>query len=363
MTKSESSKSFRVLLWCGQYKAGRGGMETAFEGVAAGLSVRGHYVSVALLQHAMDRRWEERLPNLHVGGGGARTQIPAATLWFRRVLGAERPDVVIATDPIAVLIARVAFALAGRRASLMSWIHGDQRPVRHLWAFGLCDDHMTVSEGLAVFMRRRWGRATAVYNPVRLDVRPCARPSAGEPAQFLYMGRLAPEKRIDRILVALQHVCGSWRLDIVGDGGERRRLESLADRLGIEGRINWRGWMADPWATVSQASALLLTSDTEGFPMVLVEGVARGIPVIAMDCDYGPRDIVCESNGWLLGKGDVDGLARALDGIVRGTLHLPPVDAVRGTAGAFEVAEIVKRMEQCIQRARARRGHGTPCAD
>ena len=360
---SQSADSFRVLLWCGQHKAGRGGMETAFERVAAGLSVRGHHVSVALLQHAVDRRWEDRLPHLHVGGYGARREMPAAILWFRGVLGAERPDVVIATDPIAVLLARAALALAGTHAPLMSWIHGDQRPVRHLWAFGLCDDHMTVSEGLAVFMRRRWGRATAVYNPVRLDVRPCTRPGPGEPAQFLCLGRLAPEKRIDRILRALQKVSGGWRLEIVGDGEERRELESMADRLGLEGRITWHGWMADPWSAVSQASALLLTSDTEGFPMVLVEAVARGIPVIAMDCDYGPRDIVCDDNGWLLGPGDVDALARTLDGVVRGVLALPPVDGVRATAGAFEVAEVVKRMEECIRGARARRGYGAQGPD
>ena len=75
-----------------------------------------------------------------------------------------------------------------------------------------------------------------------------------------------------------------YELDIIGDGPDRTYLENLAVELNIDKNINWLGWVDKPWEKVELATALILSSDYEGCPMVLIQSLGRGIPVIATDC-------------------------------------------------------------------------------
>jgi len=124
--------------------------------------------------------------------------------------------------------------------------------------------------------------------------------------RFLYVGRLDNEqKRVDRLLKALANFRDEgFKLTIIGDGKDREKLVSLSNELGIADKIEWAGWQSDPWEYVKNtggAEALILTSDYEGFPAVIVEAMANGIPCISTDCPVGPSDIVQnERNGVLI---------------------------------------------------------------
>lgn len=97
----------------------------------------------------------------------------------------------------------------------------------------------------------------------------------------LYVGRLSPEKGVDVLLDAWRDQPGLMRLMIVGDGPQRGSVEALAaSHPGVE----YRGWLSGPGLTdvMRSASALVLPSlNYEGFPKVIVEAFAVGLPVIA----------------------------------------------------------------------------------
>ncbi len=147
--------------------------------------------------------------------------------------------------------------------------------------------------------------------------------------RFVYVGRLDEhQKKISRILKALSKMtCRDWSLVIIGDGPDKEYLQKLAIDLNIGGNIEWAGWQSDPWKYIKEnfggVEALLLTSDYEGYGMVLVEAMANGIPCISTDCPTGPRDIIRNGeNGFLISLSSEDAiveeLRKALEVILNG---------------------------------------------
>ncbi len=140
--------------------------------------------------------------------------------------------------------------------------------------------------------------------------RAAARVSLGEPAgAFLVVaiGRLAPIKRIDRLIRAFGPVAAAIpdaRLAIVGDGAERPGLEALVAGLALAGRVRFAGWQADTPAWYAAADVVALTSDREGTPLALIEAAAAGRPVVAGDVG-GVADIVLDDlTGFVVGHSD-----------------------------------------------------------
>jgi glycosyltransferase involved in cell wall biosynthesis len=102
-------------------------------------------------------------------------------------------------------------------------------------------------------------------------------------------------------------------LVIVGDGAFRGELETLSKELGIAARVHFMGYRNNPHALVAGARLQVLSSRYEGMPMVLLEALALGKPVIASDCPTGPREILGDGRfGMLFEIGAADQLADAM---------------------------------------------------
>src|SRR4051812_36790937 len=97
-----------------------------------------------------------------------------------------------------------------------------------------------------------------------------------------FVGRLVAHKQVDHIIDAIARVSG-WELDVVGDGPQRKRLESLAAELGVAERITFHGEVPHERVArmLAASDALVLASDYEGLPHVVLESLAVGTPVIA----------------------------------------------------------------------------------
>lgn len=98
------------------------------------------------------------------------------------------------------------------------------------------------------------------------------------------VSRLSPEKGVDRairLMAALAPRFPAAQLHIVGDGPQRRELESLATELGLTSRLRWWGWQRDTRPIYEAMDLLLLTSHTEGIPNTVLEAMAMGVPVAA----------------------------------------------------------------------------------
>lgn len=107
------------------------------------------------------------------------------------------------------------------------------------------------------------------------------------------------------------------RLALIGDGEERLRLEALAEALGVEKSVQFLGSLENPWKVMARAQVFVLPSHTEGFPNVIGEALALGLPVVATRCSPGVSEYLEEGrSGVLVPPGDPAALAVALEEIL-----------------------------------------------
>lgn len=136
--------------------------------------------------------------------------------------------------------------------------------------------------------------------------------------RVLAVGRLDYQKGFDRLICAWELVQKSgkykdWVLDIFGQGEWQGMLQRMIDEKGLQEslRIN------PPTKTIGKeyasSSLLVMSSNYEGFPMVMIEAMACGVPVVSFDFMCGPKDIIKQGqNGLIVNNGDVEGLADAI---------------------------------------------------
>jgi len=131
------------------------------------------------------------------------------------------------------------------------------------------------------------------------------------------MGRLAPQKGFDLLLNVFSFLADShpdWSLTVIGDGPLRNELETQAKALKLTNRVHFTGVISEPLCALRNADLYVLSSRFEGFPNVLCEAMACGLPVVSFDCPSGPRDIIRDGvDGILVPPEDVDALVTCLD--------------------------------------------------
>lgn len=156
--------------------------------------------------------------------------------------------------------------------------------------------------------------------------------------RLLAMGRLAPAKRFDLLIdvfASLADEFADWDLWIWGEGADRDDLQARIDAAGMSERVQLRGRTDAPWDALSQGQAFVLSSAVEGFPNVLLESMALGLPCVTFDCPSGPREMTRDGqDAVLVPAGDRDqlrdGLRRVLsDPALRQQLGERAAESVR----------------------------------
>ncbi len=205
-------------------------------------------------------------------------------------------------------------------------------------------------------------RVEHVPNPVPLTEPPAADPDA---TLVVAAGRLNLQKGFDLLVPAFAAATRDrpdWRLRIYGSGPERARLEQQIDELGAGERITLMGRSDRLVDAMAEASIFALSSRWEGFPMVLLEAIAIGLPVVSFDCPTGPRDIVGDGHGGVLVPAeDVDGLAAALEALIGDPARRRALaEASRRRAADFDLAAVGARVEGLLAQLSARERAGGP---
>ena len=172
---------------------------------------------------------------------------------------------------------------------------------------------------------------------------PPARPIPGAPAvslpprYILGVGRLAPQKRWDRLVAATARLNQRVPLVILGEGKEREALQAQAQALGVS--LVLPGHAADPLGAMGGAALLALTSDFEGVPGVLREALSVGTPVVATNASPAVAEIIAHPTfGSIVGREDADGLVAALDYWLGQVARPAPVPSPGSDAGARYLA-------------------------
>lgn len=133
---------------------------------------------------------------------------------------------------------------------------------------------------------------------------------------FLSVGRLEEEKDYITLLrsFALCRDKFPCRLIVLGEGSQRKILESLAIELRINYDVDFYGFCPDPHYFYMNSSLFVLPSVTEGFPTVLVEAMSYGLNIVSTDCPFGPREILDNGTfGFLTPVGDIKAMADSME--------------------------------------------------
>ena len=129
-------------------------------------------------------------------------------------------------------------------------------------------------------------------------------------------GRLRPQKGFDLLIPAFKRVVAEfpdWQLRIFGTGDRQQQLRDLIERHHLYNHVFLMGRTDRLDEELAKASMFVLSSRAEGLPMVMLEAMSHGLPVVSFDCPTGPADVLTDGKeGLLVPPGDVAGLAAAM---------------------------------------------------
>jgi glycosyltransferase involved in cell wall biosynthesis len=290
---------------------------------------------------------------------------------LRAFVRAKPPDVVVAfvdfTNLYALIATRglhVPVIVSERVDPREHRISSGQRALRGLlypWASGLVVQTPRVAEWARSVVSAR--KVHVIANPVPI---PHERNRASAPPTIIAAGRLVSQKGFDLLIDALggldPEVVEGWRVEILGDGAERRALQDQIERLGLRTWVTLAGQVRDMGRRLSTASMFVLSSRFEGFPNALTEAMSWGVPVVAFDCPTGPRELIQDGvNGRLIAPNDVGELREAIAELIRSPdERLRSGAEARHSLGRFapnEIADAWDRLfEEVSSRVRDRRG-------
>lgn len=175
----------------------------------------------------------------------------------------------------------------------------------------------------------------------------------------LSAGRLSGEKGFDRLIDAYAPLATEfpdWQLHIYGKGLLHDKLQDQIDRLDVAEHVKLQGYTLEFDRVLSESSFYAMASYTEGFPMVLLEAMSHGLPLVSFDCPRGPAEIIRDGvNGRLVDDGDLPAYTDALRQVIGDdALRHEMGDAAYDDAEQYEVERVAQGWEQVLASAAAR---------
>jgi glycosyltransferase involved in cell wall biosynthesis len=310
-----------------------GGAERAMLRLAVALKRRGHAVRIIVLdpkiEHDLPPELEVHTLDTRKGLFGAWLASRALRSLYRR-LGLGVDCVTISTLPFADLVAaranlanlwcRITNTLSAEIGELQR--ASPSKAARRLARYRRLYEGrnlVAVSEGVAADLRTNIGlrraRIVRIYNGFDLDaIRSAARqpePDLPQEPFVVHVGRFMPQKRHDLLLDAWKRAGLGHKLVLLA--ASSRELEALISQHGLQERVFVAGFRPNPYPWMRAAELLVLSSDREGMPNVLVEALACGTRVVSTDCPSGPREVMRgELARFLVPPGDASALASAM---------------------------------------------------
>lgn len=209
------------------------------------------------------------------------------------------------------------------------------------------------------------GRIRVIRNGV--DPGPVPAPRAGEPRRLIHVARLNEIKdqaTLLRAMVLVHATHPDVTLDVIGDGDWGDRVRRLATDLGLDGCVRFHGMRDDVPAWLRRADLFVLSSESEGISITLLEAMAAGLPIVATDVGGNREVVVAGETGLLVPAKDPPAMAAAITAL----LDEPARALAMGAAGRrrveaeFALELTVRAYEAAYDELLARRGGRTLAA-
>lgn len=240
--------------------------------------------------------------------------------WVLGYLLKTDADIVIGISTRMIAFANRARKFFHKKYKIVSWLHFSLMHAKRLKLddLRLADYHLAISSGIKSQMIDAGidsERVFTIFNPaerVTQIVQPSSVPT------FIFMGRqqFTTQKNLKELLDGLkiyQTTFGkNWQIRIFGTGPDENEIKEYTLKLGLSDKVIFEGYSTDAWAKITNATALILTSKFEGLPMVAIESVSRGLPVVSANFDTGADDIVKPQTGLIYELGNPVDLAEKL---------------------------------------------------
>lgn len=159
-----------------------------------------------------------------------------------------------------------------------------------------------------------------ISNPNPLDSKIV---STLENKKVISVGKLDAQKGYDMLLDAwlpVSHQNPEWELDIFGIGEWEEMLKEKIIQLDLIGKVNLRGATIDVTTQYLNSSIYVMSSRYEGLPMVLIEAMSCGLPIVSFDCEFGPREIITNGkDGYLVKPNNIKGLGDKINFLIENT--------------------------------------------
>lgn len=307
-----------------------GGTEGVCVTLANGLARAGWQVDLVVLSLERAVRTEDLCSAVRLLSLDCRRSLTALPALYRYCVAAS-PAVFLCFNPqLAVLLVMLRVLgkrhtvvvrgqnnMSAKRSREASFWHRHVSHALFRIFYGRCNYFVAQSAGMAQDMIVSYGvpsdRLQVIHNPLSAEFG--ALPgitAARHPAPERYVlcvGRLVEQKGFDQAIEVFARLAADFpllRLIIAGEGPLRGELRQLAEAKGLGERVDFPGYRTDLPLLMRDAACLWLTSWYEGFPNVMVEALASGLPIVAYDCPSGPREIVTDGiNGYVVPLGDL----------------------------------------------------------
>jgi len=318
---------------------GRGGAERTTSVLANAWASRGNEVTLITLIKddvpAYALHPEINLRQLRVRGGtalnlvhGIIRQLKSVRV-LRRAIHESRPDLIISVMDISNILTLFATRGASAPVIIVEQTYPEYYPIGWTWetlrrlVYRRADMLVSTSKPMMEWLRQKTkANACVIPNPIDLPSTQSRSPhdcllQSDSGRTIIGMGRLVPEKGFDLLLQAFSRIASGhpdWSLKIVGEGVLREALQEQSVNLGVASRVEFVGWLQDPFSALRAADLFVFSSRFEGFGNALCEAMACGLPVISFDCPSGPGEIIRHGiDGILVPPEDVDALSATMD--------------------------------------------------
>lgn len=346
-----------------------GGAERVALNLCKGLTERGYKVDLVLVQATGELL--DQIPSEVTVINLDANRVLASVKPLRKYLSSREPDILYSmmTEPNVVSVVTHWIAATNTRLVLSehnmlsrsSESFKDRLSKGGAWLlYPLADSVVAVSDGvrddLVANTRLDYGDISMIYNPVDIE---WIRERATEPVDHEWLtddslevvlagGRHEPQKGFDTLLDAFSHLGReNTRLVLFGTGPETESLTEQAKALGIENHVSFPGFVENAYTYMESADVFVLSSEYEGFGLVLIEALACGCSVVSTNCESGPAEILEDGAfGQLVPVGDENALADAINSTLDGSVDS---DALLERANDFGIDPSVTRYDSLFR--------------